>query len=908
LIHGASFLLDGVRRAKTTAVSKSSRDVRRTGLMPSVKLKTAVALAALLVVSAAGACSDNAGPEPPPITSLVGALVSDRIAAVAGVVQRGATVLSSAADGNEFVYATLLPGTAPQGSVASVRSVIAGSLVWTTVRDGGFDPVPISAAMGDTIEIQVRDALQALVHQERVAVAALRRPVVARVVPPPRKRDVPLNTSIVVVFSEPVAEGTLSSSIRLYRGAFPVPGTVRLLPGTGAEAVFIPSRPLGRNQDYRLIVTGGVRDLQGDALEAGSTTTFTTGQSSTGQAASITVSPDTVYMTSPTYQLAATVLDARGNLLVDQPVTWSSSDSTGLSVSPTGLVTARASGGFLVSATVNGLTAFTTVIVLAGPPGSMSISPTHDSVPAGGDMIDLTATVLDAAGRVVDYPSVTWTSSDSAVATVKGYDASNPVAYGTVTGVTPGIVTITATSGVTSATATVTVVAPRRVASVTVIPASLGLVVGATDQLTATLADADGRSIVGRPITWTTDDATVVTVDSSGRLAVVGAGSASLIATSEGISDTAAIAAALITFTSVSAFSTVTCGLTTDRAAYCWGSNGGSGVSALGTGSTSPGLTAPALVRGDLSFVALDGTCGLTGAGDAYCWGGNAIGQAGNGSWELVVDTPMLVRGGHVFSSITAGSNVTCGLTTDAAGYCWGSNAGGSLGIGTDVGPEPCIFGDACSTVPIAVIGGLTFVSLRSAGNHTCGLTNAGAAYCWGFSNQGQLGDGTMIEERPTPAVASGGLTYSSLSVAADHNCGLITTGEAYCWGANESGQLGDGSTTASAIPVAVAGGQTFAQLSSGYRFTCGVTTTGAAYCWGLGGLLGSGPIPSSSVPVAVEGALTFATVSAGGDHACGITTAGVAYCWGASAVGNGGPWPAPFIYVPVRVAGQPQP
>ena len=878
------------------------------GLMRfNAKVRTTVALAVLLVVGWASACSDNAGPEPPPPPPLIGAILSDPIAGVAAVVQRSAAIATGAASGNEFVYATLLPGTVPQGSVASVRSVVAGALVWTTVRDGGFDPVPISAAMGDTVEILVRDASQAIVHQERLPVAVLVRPIVARVVPPPRKRDVPLNANIVVVFSEPVAEGTLASSIHLLRGVLLVPGTVRLLPGTGAEAVFVPTRPLSRNGDYHVVVTGGVRDLQGDALEAGSTTTFTTGQSSTGQAASITVSPDTVYLTGPTYQLAATVLDTHGNLLIDQPVMWSSSDSTGLSVSPTGLVTARASGGFLVSATVNGLTALTNVIVLAGSPGSMSISPSHDSVPAGGDMIDLTATVLDASGRVVAYPTVIWTSSDSAVATVKGYDASNPVAYGTVTGVTPGIVTVTATSGAASATATVTVVAPRRVSSVTVIPASLGLVVGATDQLTATLADTDGRSIVGRPITWTTDNDAVVTVDSSGRVAVVGVGSASVIATSEGISDTAAISAAVITFTSVSAIG-VTCGLTTDLAAYCWGSNGGSGVSALGTGSTSPGLTAPARVRGGLSFVALDGTCGLTGAGDAYCWGGNALGQAGNGSWELVVDTPMLVRGGHVFSSITAGTNVTCGLTTDGAGYCWGSNAGGSLGIGTDVGPESCFFGDACSTVPIAVIGGLTFVSLRSAGNHTCGLTNGGAAYCWGFGNQGQLGDGAMLEARPTPALVSGGLTYSSLSVGGDHNCGLITTGEAYCWGANQSGQLGDGSTTPSAVPVAVAGGQTFSQLSAGSRFTCGVTTAGAAYCWGLGGLLGSGPIPSSSVPVAVAGALTFASVSAGGDHACGITTAGVVYCWGASAVGNGGSWPAPFVYVPVKVVGQPPP
>ncbi len=437
--------------------------------MPSVKLKTVAALAALLAVTWASACSDNAGPEPPPTPHLLGALVSDPLAGPAATVQRGATVVTSAAADNEFVYATLLPGTVPQGSFASVRSVVAGALVWTTVRDGGFDPVPISAAMGDTIEIQVRDASNAIVHQVRMAVAALRRPVVARVVPPPRKRDVPLNATIVVVFSEPVAEGTLSSSVRLYRGSFPVPGTVRLLPGTGTEAVFIPSRPLSRNRDYRLVVTGGVRDLQGDALETGSTTPFTTGQSSTGQPASITVSPDTVYLgnVGATYQVTASVTDAAGNPLVDQPVVWFTSDPNGLQVSSTGRVTALAIGYYFVYATVNGLTAGVEVKVTA-PPASVELSPTPDTV-AAGDTVVLEATIRSAAGDIlVDYPPIAWASSDPAVATVPAsHEGWSSV---TVTGVQPGNATITATSGSATEVASIFVTPARPVRSVSVDP------------------------------------------------------------------------------------------------------------------------------------------------------------------------------------------------------------------------------------------------------------------------------------------------------------------------------------------------------------------------------------------------------------------------------------------------------
>ncbi len=172
-------------------------------------------------------------------------------------------------------------------------------------------------------------------------------------------------------------------------------------------------------------------------------------------------------------------------------------------------------------------------------------------------------------------------------------------------------------------------------------------------------------------------------------------------------------------------------------------------------------------------------------------------------------------------------------------------------------------------------------------------MTTEGAAYCWGSSGSGQLGDGT-IGIRTVPVAVSGGLTFQSVTAGSSYSCGVTTAGVAYCWGSTEfnfGGSLGDGTVggPSSNVPVAVLGGLTFQSVTAGSAHSCGVTTAGAAYCWGSNGSfgpstargagrLGNGTIMASVVPVAVSGGLTFQSVSAGGGHSCGVTTAGAAY------------------------------
>lgn len=849
-------------------------------------VRAGIVLAIIAVLGWLAGCSDSpSGPvdTPPP----EGLIVSDLVSTPGIAPAVGMLAAPARSAGEEVAYVSLPPGTVPAGNWATMRRVGDDGSIVTAVLSGGFDPVAVTAQAGDSIDVIVRDAAGTTVLQARLAVAARRPPVVVRTDPPRKKTDVPLNAAIVVVLSEPVAEASLSgSSVRLLRGTVPVAGTVRLLQGSGSVVAFIPDAPLARSTLYRLVVSRAVRDLEGDALAAGVTVAFTTGQSSTGPAAAIWVSPDTVRMMGATYQMTATVRDAAGNELIDQLVTWSTNDPAALTVSPTGLVTALAAGFYKVTAAVNGLTAEAQVIISGGPPASLVLARASANVGAG-DTIVLQATVRDATGRLLDHPSVTWTSSDVAVATVAADSTrSAGLAFATVTGASTGTVAVAASSGTASDTASVTVTTPLPVASVTVTPASVMLVVNGATQLSATLRDANGKVLAGRAVSWTTDNAAVATVDPDGVVTGVGNGSAAVIATSEGVTDTSAIAVTSITFVSIRAGLNHSCGVTTTGAAYCWGDN----VSGqLGTSTSTlcqvvyPCSATPVAVSGGLRFSAVSPggwhTCALTISGAAYCWGANYEGQLGNGSTKDS-SVPVPVTGGLTFSALSAGWDHTCGVTTSGAAYCWGANGWQQLGDGSTTS----------SPIPVAVIGGRTFSALSAAQYSTCGLTTTEAAYCWG--------------NFAVPLTS--GLTFSVLSAAWDHTCTLTTSGAAYCWGANKYGQLGDGSTVSNSVPVAVTGGLTFSGITAGgWRFphTCGVTTGGAAYCWG-NYFFSDGAV---TAPVPVSGGLSFNALSAGGDHRCGLTAGGVVYCWGENSFGQlGDGTTTRSVTVPVKVVGQP--
>ena len=278
-----------------------------------------------------------------------------------------------------------------------------------------------------------------------------------------------------------------------------------------------------------------------------------------------------------------------------------------------------------------------------------------------------------------------------------------------------------------------------------------------------------------------------------------------------------------------------------------------------------------------------DHTCGVTSEDQAYCWGENDIEQLGTGSTTgpefclggVACSTrPVAVLGGLRFRAVSAGERHTCGITTDYLAYCWGENGGGRLGDGTMVS----------RSTPVAVAGGLSFRQVSAGSLHTCGVTTDNRAYCWGYNGSGQLGDGTSSDPRLTPVAVLGQLQFRQVSAGALHTCGVTTDNRAFCWGGNLEGQLGDSTEVVQRLrPSLVAGMRHWRQVDARYFHTCGVTTLNRAFCWGNGraGELGNGKTYLSFWPRAVSGGLSVERVTTGGLHSCGETTTNRAYCWG---------------------------
>src|SRR5690348_11025216 len=248
--------------------------------------------------------------------------------------------------------------------------------------------------------------------------------------------------------------------------------------------------------------------------------------------ASVSVTPASASVAvGRSVQLTATPQDANGNALFGKTITWSSSNTSVAVSDANGNVTGLTTGTATITATSEGQSGTATITVTSVPVASVTVSPATASVPQG-QTTQLTAVTKDANGNVLTGRGVVWSSSNQAVASVN--------ANGLVSGVAAGSATITATSEGQSGTATITVTSVP-VASVTVTPATASVGVGQTTQLTAVTKDANGNVLTGRAVTWSSGNQAVASVNGSGLVTGVAAGSATITATSEGQNGTAAI-------------------------------------------------------------------------------------------------------------------------------------------------------------------------------------------------------------------------------------------------------------------------------------------------------------------------------------------------------------------------------
>jgi alpha-tubulin suppressor-like RCC1 family protein len=320
-----------------------------------------------------------------------------------------------------------------------------------------------------------------------------------------------------------------------------------------------------------------------------------------------------------------------------------------------------------------------------------------------------------------------------------------------------------------------------------------------------------------------------------------------------------------------------TCAIGTTGALSCWGSNGNGqlgnsipyscdvpvGVNGLGTGVKAVGIS--------LSYA-----CAITAAGAVKCWGDNLDGELGNNSTTPSWYPVDVVGLGSGAVALTVGDFHACAVTAAGTVKCWGANTGGELGSGTNVR----------TLVPIDVVGlGPGVIAVASGQSTTCALTSAGALACWGGNSTGLLGNGSTIPSKVPVGVVGLGSGVAAVSVGDGHACAVTAAGAMKCWGSNAKGQLGDGSVIGSLVPIDVAGlGSGVASISAGHGDTCAVTSVGGVKCWGANdsGQLGNGSTIGSPTPIDVASLGSgIVSVSTAESHACAVRSSGIVTCWG---------------------------
>ena len=267
-------------------------------------------------------------------------------------------------------------------------------------------------------------------------------------------------------------------------------------------------------------------------------------------------------------------------------------------------------------------------------------------------------------------------------------------------------------------------------------------------------------------------------------------------------------------------------------------------------------------ILGKQSSASFYHSCAIALNGRAYCWGSGNSGKLGNGSTAssrvpVAVNTSGVLAG-KTIKQISAGENHTCAIASDNRAYCWGSNKNGQLGNGST----------ADSNVPVAVnmsgaLAGKTIKQMSTGYSSTCAIASDNRAYCWGSGNNGQLGNGSTADSRVPVAVnmsgALAGKTIKQILAGGDHGCVVASDDKMYCWGLNNNGELGNNSSVNSSVPVAVntdgvLAGKTIRQMSAGFSSTCAVDSEYNMYCWGYNdnGQLGNNSTNNSRVPARV--------------------------------------------------------
>jgi alpha-tubulin suppressor-like RCC1 family protein len=352
-------------------------------------------------------------------------------------------------------------------------------------------------------------------------------------------------------------------------------------------------------------------------------------------------------------------------------------------------------------------------------------------------------------------------------------------------------------------------------------------------------------------------------------------------------------------YISISSGLTHTCGIDTTQSAgtlKCWGNNY---YGQLGDGSQTARLIPSAIDVGTVYTqvsVGSDHTCAITWSNILKCWGRNNFGQLGVGT-SVDSALPVTVDAGTSYVAVSTGGNTSCAIASGGQLKCWGYNGYGSIGDNTT----------ANRTIPIAVNVGTLYKQVSTSGNTTCGITSADVLKCWGNNQYAQLGDGTTVQKM-IPTVIDSGVLYKKIvssHISSFYTCGLTTANKIKCWGDNQFGQLGDGTTTTRSLPVAINASKNYVDLSVGYVHSCAIEElTGQLYCWGKNefGQLGDYTTTMHTSEVIGDMSKSYSSISLGYNYTCGRTNKNLLRCWGRNDFGQIGDNSTIDVYSPKSI------
>lgn len=366
-----------------------------------------------------------------------------------------------------------------------------------------------------------------------------------------------------------------------------------------------------------------------------------------------------------------------------------------------------------------------------------------------------------------------------------------------------------------------------------------------------------------------------------------------------------------------------------------WGENE---VGQLGNGTTV-NSEVPSAVSGLSGVSALAGgrrhSLALLSDGTVTAWGENDWGQLGDGThtgpstchagfaggsgYTVGCSTkPVALSGLSGVVAIAAGAQHSLALLSDGTVMAWGDNEGGQLGDGTTSGPDHCYTETEptqCSTSPVPV-GGLSEVTAIAAGqNYSLALLRNGTVMAWGSNGMGELGNGSSSGPDDVPAPVTGLSGVTAIAAGGDTSLALLSDGTVMAWGANEFGQLGDGSVTQSDAPVAVSGLSGVSSIAVGGA-SLALLDNGTVMAWGsnISGQLGNGTNmgPSecfplnfcSTTPVAVSDLENVTAIAAGSGQSLALLIDGAVMAWGLNWDGQLGDGTKESSYAPIAVSG----